>query len=241
MNSSAKATAVAYYRTSSAANVGDDKDSLKRQQDAVRSYAQAHGLGISREFYDAAVSGADPVMERPHFAEMLAYLLSNGARTVLVENASRFARDLAVQIAGHDMLKARGITLIPVDAPNHFLDETPTATMVRSILGAVSQFEKEALVLKLRKARDRKSAVAGTRKDGSSRLAGQRIEGARWVHDPARNPAAPQTHVDAAQAARAKGMSLRAIATVLAAQGMAARSGKPYSAQGIKVLLTRAV
>jgi DNA invertase Pin-like site-specific DNA recombinase len=110
----------------------------------VRSYAKAHRLEIAGEYYDAAVSGADPVMERPGFADMLTYMLGNGARVVLVENASRFARDLAVQIAGHDLLKSRGITLVPVDAPNHFLDETPTATMVRSILGAVSQFEKEA-------------------------------------------------------------------------------------------------
>jgi hypothetical protein len=44
-----------------------------------------------------------------------------------VETASRFARDLAVQITGHELLKARGIELIPVDAPNHFIEEAPTA------------------------------------------------------------------------------------------------------------------
>ena len=68
--------------------------------------------------------GADHVMTRPGFSEMLAYMLGNGARIVLCENASRFARDLAVQIAGHDLLKSKGISLIPVDAPNHFQDET---------------------------------------------------------------------------------------------------------------------
>ena len=174
-------SAVAYYRTSSAANVGDDKDSLARQQDAVRAYAQHQGLTIVQEFYDAAVSGADPVMSRPGFAAMLSYMLGNGARAVLVENASRFARDLAVQIAGHDLLKGHGITLVPVDAPNHFQDETPTATMVRSILGAVSQFEKEALVLKLRKARDRKSAALGRRIEGNPRIAQLRARCPRLI------------------------------------------------------------
>ena len=85
-----KQTAVAYYRTSSATNVGADKDSLKRQQDAVQAYATGNGLTIVREFYDPAVSGADPVMDRPGFADMLAYMLGNGARTVLCESASRF-------------------------------------------------------------------------------------------------------------------------------------------------------
>ncbi len=117
-------TAVAYYRTSSAANVGPDKDSLARQREAVTAYAKAHGLMIVREFYDAAVSGADPIDQRQGFLAMLQYLHSNGARVILLETASRFARDLAVQLAGHDLLKARGIELIPVDAPEHFQDET---------------------------------------------------------------------------------------------------------------------
>src|SRR4051794_16036964 len=154
-------TAVAYYRTSSAANVGADKDSLARQRDAVTAYAKAHGLTVVREFYDPAISGADPIDERPGFVELLAYIHGDGARTILVENASRFARDLAVQLAGHDLLKARGIELIPVDAPDHFKDETPTAVMVRQILGAVAQFEKAALVQKLRHARERKRAETG--------------------------------------------------------------------------------
>ncbi len=214
-------TAVAYYRTSSAANVGSEKDSLPRQQEAVRAYAQVQGLEIVREYYDAAVSGADPVMSREGFAEMLAYMLGNGARIVLVENASRFARDIAVQIAGHDLLREHGISLVPVDAPSHFQDETPTATMVRSILGVVSQFEKESLVLKLRKARDRKSAAAGERIEGNP----------QWKA--LRNPAA----VAAAREAAARGLSLRAIAAELAGKGIGPAPGKSYGPQSIKRML----
>lgn len=53
--------AVAYIRTSSVANVGPDKDSDKRQRAAIAGYAKAPGYEIVAEFYDAAVSGADPV------------------------------------------------------------------------------------------------------------------------------------------------------------------------------------
>lgn len=217
-------TALAYLRTSSAANVGADKDSDKRQRDSIAAYAKARKLTVVREFYDAAVSGADPVMERGGFSDMLAYLLGNGARTVLVENASRFARDLAVQLAGHALLKSHGIELVPVDAPDHFTDETPTATMVRSILGAVSQFEKEALVAKLRKARERKRAETG------------RCEG--------RKPA-PTDHVAMAKKLRRQNpqshqrMSLRDIATNMARLGMLSKTGKAYTAQGVKLLLAR--
>ncbi|HEX6011812.1 MAG TPA: recombinase family protein, partial [Geminicoccaceae bacterium] len=158
--------AVAYCRTSSAANVGPDKDSLARQRAAVAAHAKAHRLEVVREFRDGAVSGADPIDRRPGFVAMLAHLHADGARVILVETASRFARDLAVQLTGHDLLKARGIELVPVDAPDHFADDTPTARMVRQILGAVAEFEKASLVLKLKGARDRKSAALGRRVEG---------------------------------------------------------------------------
>ena len=154
-------TAVAYYRTSSATNVGSDKDSLKRQAEAVQAYARANDIEIVREFYDAAVSGADPIDAREGFSDLLAYVAGNGARTVLVENASRFARDLTVQLTGHAKLQELGYELIPVDAPSHFLDDTPTAVMVRQIIGSISQFEKSMIVSKLKAARDRKRKETG--------------------------------------------------------------------------------
>ena len=90
---------------------------------------------------------------------MLERLLSNGVRTIVVETANRFARDLIVQETGYAMLKERGIELIAADKPDAFLDDTPTATLIRQVLGAVSQFEKAMLVVKLRGARERKRAT----------------------------------------------------------------------------------
>jgi Resolvase, N terminal domain len=63
--------AVAYLRTSSAANVGPDNDSDKRQRTAIEAFAKRAGFTIVGEYYDAAVSGADPVDQRAGFAEML--------------------------------------------------------------------------------------------------------------------------------------------------------------------------
>lgn len=213
-------TAVAYYRTSSATNVGQDKDSLARQEAAVRQQATARGLKLVGEYYDAAVSGADPIDARPGFRDMLAYILSNGARTIIVENASRFARDLIVQETGYAMLKARGIELIAADAPDSFLSDTPTAVLIRQILGAVHQFDKAMLVEKLRGARDRKSAKLGRRIEGNP----------NWIP-------VPTDTIEAARAASNKGLSLRAVAVELASSGHLARSGRPYGPQSIKRML----
>jgi DNA invertase Pin-like site-specific DNA recombinase len=59
-------------------------------------------------FYDVAVSGADPIEARPGCAALLARIADNGVRTIIVETANRFARDLMVQEVGYAMLRSPG-------------------------------------------------------------------------------------------------------------------------------------
>jgi DNA invertase Pin-like site-specific DNA recombinase len=107
-----RAPALAYLRTSSAANVGTDKDSEKRQRHAIQGFAKRAGFGIVDEFYDAAVSGADPIETRAGFAALLDRIEGNGVRTVIVEDASRFARELMAQESGITLLISRGVQLL---------------------------------------------------------------------------------------------------------------------------------
>jgi DNA invertase Pin-like site-specific DNA recombinase len=131
----------------------------RRPRAAIAAFDKAHGYVIVDEFYDAAVSGADPIAERPGFKAMLDRIAANGVRCIIVE--SPFARDLTVQLTGHDFLKKLGIALIPATAPDFFTEDTPTAVLVRQVLGTIAQFEKTSLVAKLKAARDRKKAATG--------------------------------------------------------------------------------
>ena len=63
------------------------------------------------------MSGADPIEARPGFTAALARIAGNGVRTIIVETANRFARDLMVQEVGFAMLRELGITLIAADSP----------------------------------------------------------------------------------------------------------------------------
>ena len=200
--------AVAYLRTSSAANVGPDKDSDKRQRAAITSYTKRRRIKIVAEYHDAAVSGADPIDQRPGFANLLDHISGNGVEMVLVESPDRFARDLLVQIVGHVKLKAMGVELVPVSAPDFFTDETPTAVMVRQILGAVSQFQKAEVVAKLKAARERTGHLGG----------------------PARYPS---DVVKMAKRLARRKLSLRGISKKLADAGHLNLKGAPYNAQSI--------
>jgi DNA invertase Pin-like site-specific DNA recombinase len=126
-----------------------------------RGVAKAAGYELIAEYRDDAVKGSDPVDQRPGFAAMLKHIASNGVKTILVETANRFARDLITQETGWRFLRDAGIVLIAADSPDAFLDDTPTAVMIRPILGSVAQFEKAMLVSKLRGARERKKRETG--------------------------------------------------------------------------------
>src|SRR5215216_920982 len=222
-------SAVAYLRTSSAANTGADKDSGKRQRAAIDTFARSAGYDIVAEFYDEAVSGADPVTARPGFAAMMERIASNGVRVIIVETANRFARDLIVQETGYTMLKAQGVELIAADKPDAFLDDTPTAILIRQVLGAVSQFEKAMVVTKLKGARDRKriALAQAAKEDRTIRV---KVEGRKSYEE--MNPdlvrLAKRLH---RYPVNGKRRSLRDVSSVLAQAGFLTSKGKPYTAE----------
>lgn len=153
--------ALAYLRTSSAANVGADKDSEKRQRQAIESFAKRGGFEIAGEFYDAAVSGADPIQDRPGFAALLDRIEANGVCTVIVEDASRFARELMAQELGITLLISRDVRLLTVSGDDLTASEDPSRKMMRQIAGAFAEYEKARLVHKLRHARERQRKARG--------------------------------------------------------------------------------
>ena len=167
------------------------------------------------EFYDAAVSGADPIETRPGFAALLDRIEGNGVRVVLVEDASRFARDLVAQELGLLMLGRRGVRVLTAGGDD-LTDTTDTARiMMRQVAGAFAEYEKRRLVAKLKAARDRKAAAGG---HAHGRY-GYSVE-------------APQA-LAAARELRAQGLSLRAISAELAQRGYVTLGGKPYRPNSI--------
>jgi len=153
--------AVAYIRTSSAANVGVDKDSDKRQRAAIESFAKRAGFQIICEFSDPGVSGADPIEMRPGFSALLDRIEDNGVCTVIVEDASRFARELMTQELGIVALIQRGVRVLTASGDDLTNSEDPSRKMMRQIAGAFHEYEKARLVAKLKAARERRRSTSG--------------------------------------------------------------------------------
>ncbi len=219
-----KRLAYGYMRTSSSTNVGESKDSERRQRLAIEGFARANGYEIAGWHYDPAVRGSDAVTERPGFAAMLAAIAGDGVRTILIESPDRFARDLAVQLAGHDHLKRLGVTLVPTSAPDHFTEDTPTAVLVRQVLGAIAEFDKASIVAKLKAARERQRRANG-KCEGRKSHAEKRPDVVRLARSLRRR--------------RPKGgvRSLREIAAVLAERGHLNERGVPFGPMSIRSML----
>jgi DNA invertase Pin-like site-specific DNA recombinase len=213
-----KTHALAYLRTSSATNVGGD--SSQRQRDAIQRYAGANGIEIVGEFYDEAVSGADPVESRPGFSAMLDRIDSNGVRLVLVEDASRFARAMVAQELGVLAMQKRAVRVITAGGDDLTACDDPTRVMFRQIAGAFAEYEKARLVAKLRGARDRKSAQLGRRCEGRPVIEERQ---AALIELRAEFPDAP----------------MRFLSEKLAERGFLTTEGKPVTVQEISRTLRR--
>jgi len=215
--------ALAYLRTSSASNT--DGDSPHRQNDAVMRYAIASGLTVVACYWDAAVSGTDPIETRVGFQAMLEQAKADGIHLILVEDESRFARDLMAQELGIVSLANRGIRVV-TSGGSVMTDSTdPTKVMMRQIAGAFSQYEKAKLVLKLKVARDRVKAVSG-KCEGRKSHAERNPDLVRQAKRLARKN--PKTGT---------ARSLRQISAELAALGYLSSTGRPYTPQSVKNML----
>lgn len=219
-------TAVAYLRTSSAANLGADKDSEARQRDAIKAFADANEITILDWYFDAAVSGADHIEDRPGFASLLDRIDSNGVRTILIEEPSRFARSMKASVLGEMLLQTRKVQVYCANGEQLFDQEDDMRQAMSQIAMVFSELEKNRLVKKLRAARDRKSAELGRRIEGRKPVAAVTISEAKRLYR-----RSPKT---------GKRRSLREIARELEILGHNGPKGKRFNPNSVRQMLLAA-
>jgi DNA invertase Pin-like site-specific DNA recombinase len=222
-----KKKAFGYLRVSDPSQV--EGDGLTRQELAIRKYADAHGLTIVGFYREEGISGM--LEDRPMLARLMVDLEQNGhgVRTVVIEKLDRLARDLMVQEAiVRDLLK-QGFELVSTMEGPDLASADPTRKLIRQIMGAVAEYDRAMLVLKLRVARERKKIKTG------------RCEGRL----PYGKDDKEQEVIKKVKLLRRdrkggfKGATLEHIATTLNAAGFTTRTGKAFTPTQIHNILKK--
>ena len=197
-------------------------DGFTRQLAAIREYAKANDIRITKVYREEGVSGTKDLEDRPALAEMIEALHSNGTRLVLIEKLDRLARDLMVQETIIGDLRKSSFELISVTEPD-LLKDDPTRTLMRQVFGAIAEYEKTMIVMKLRGARNRKKAKTG------------RCEGRKpFGHYPGEGKV-----VERMKALRAAEMAYDKLAEQLTAEGFTTRKGTAWHGFSVQRILAR--
>ena len=204
-----KTPAFSYLRVSGKGQI--DGDGFKRQSDTISRYAKANRIEIVQEFRDEGVSGTKEALDRPGLTDLFVAIKANGVRLVIVENATRIARDLMVSEIILGEFRKLDVKVISADGGVDLTlgNDDPTGKLVRQILAAVSEWEKCLIVQKLRASRLR------------IRRAGQRCEGRK----PFGTAPEERAVIEKMKAWRREGLSHAEIAVRLNAEGISTRMG----------------
>jgi len=221
--------AASYLRVSGKGQI--DGDGFDRQTDVITGFAAANGMTIVDRFRDEGVSGTNELADRPGLAALLDRVETNGVKVVLVEKSQRLARDLMVAEVILAQFRNAGVQVIECDGGNDLTvsgDDSPTGKLIRQILGAVDEFDKNVTVLKLRAARERQ------------RRSGQKCEGRKAYGE------RPGEAVIVARIAKLRRkprggdrLSFAAIADRLNNDGIPTRQGGPWGPSTVQNIVKR--
>lgn len=228
MKNKALFEAVSYLRCSGLGQAGGD--TWDRQTAAIAKYAKANGLEVVAEFRDVGVSGTKDLDNRPGLAALLDRIESNGVRVVLVENATRLARDLLIGEVILQQLTSAGCKVIAADSGTNLTADSddPTRRLIRQVLMAVAEFDRRVTVMKLRAARERK------------RSRGERCEGRKpFGTFPGEIETLARIREIRRKPPHGKRRSLQQVCDILNSEGRLTRSGKPWTKQVVSRILGR--
>lgn len=194
---------------------------LDVQEAAVRIWAKKHRARIAYVVTDSGVSGAE--MNRPGLAEALGHVQAGRADAIVVPRLDRLARDLMLQEWVRAEVLRAGAQLRSADPVEdvYLVDDpdNPTGTLVRQIMGAVAEYERSMIRLRMNAGKATKRAAGGYA--GGQPPYGYRAHGHELVPN-----LDEQRELQRMKRWRREGKSFRQIADRLNDEGVPARHGR---------------
>ncbi len=216
----------AYLRVSDRSQV--DKGGFDRQLKAIESFCDNQGFTIEDVFREEGVSGKKGELDRPSFQDMVAAILSNGIRIIVVESLDRLARELRIQEQILLYLAGKGIDLYSANTGENITEAIRTDPMKKALIqiqGVFSELDKSQLVKKLQRGREKVKAEKG--KCAGRKHYGEESEQERAIIKRI-------TYMRRKSKYQEKRMSFQKIATALNEDGIKTRLGKNWTSTGVK-------
>ncbi len=225
---------VGYLRVSTDRQV-EEGLGLEEQERAVRAWATAAGHRLVGWHRDEGRSGAEGLAVRLGLAAALSDLEEGRAGGLVVARLDRLARDLVVQEQILAEVWRSGEVFSCAGGEHDLRDDSgdPSRKLVRRLLGAVAQYERELVLLRLKRGRALKHQRGGFAY-GSPPF-GQRAEDRELVAEPAEQRALARM-LELHQA----GLSLRQVAAALDLEGHRPRRASSWSPMAVSRALGRA-
>lgn len=227
---------VAYVRVSTDAQA-ERGHGLAVQETAVRDWAKEHGHRLVLVARDEGVSGGNHLSARLGLLAGLRALSDHRAEGLVVYRLDRLARDLIVQeqlLAEVRRLGARVYsTAASEDA--YLADDPgdPSRKLIRQVLGAVSEYERAMITLRMQAGRVRKAELGGY-------AAGRPPFGFRAQNGELVTARHEQRVIARMRELEATGLLRREIAERLNTEGHRTKRGCAWSRVGVGIVLRRA-
>lgn len=209
---------------------------LEVQEAAIRQWAKANGYRVTAWTRDEGVSGSNGLEARVGLLEAVAMVRDREVAGIVVYRLDRLARDLVLQeqlLA--DVRRIGGDVFSTSAAEASFLTDDPddpSRKMIRQVLGAVAEYERAMIRLRMRSGKARKRERGGY--IGGWTPLGFRSEGGELVADD--NEQAVLARIGEL---RASGASLRQIASTLTAEGYRPKRGPTWHAGSLALVVKR--
>ena len=214
----------------------EDGLGLDVQSDACKKWARANSHRVVATFTDAGVSGSNGLDNRVGLADTLRALRNKEISGVVVYRLDRLARDLVLQESLLAEVRRMGGQVFTTSAAEagYLVDDPddPSRKLIRQVLGAVNEYERAMISLRLRSGR-RAKAERGGFAYGSPAF-GYRAEGGELV--PVEEE---QVTVRRITELHRQGLSLRAISETLDKEGHATKRGSRWHPQTVARIVKR--
>lgn len=226
---------VGYLRVSTAEQA-EHGAGLDVQRRAIQAWARANRHRIVLWAVDAGVSGSNGLDTREGLHDALSALRENEAAGIVVYRLDRLARDLIIQeTLLAEVRRLGGEVYSTSAAESAYLGDDPadpSRKLIRQVLGAVAEYERSMIRLRMTAGRRRKAEHGGY--IGGLTTYGYQAEKGELVPD-----ASQQATLARIAELRAGGASLREIAAMLTAEGFQPKRSSRWHPETLRRIVAR--